>query len=727
MARLNQITPKFSFPYVETIINDYSQVDNSLDTSSDDTVKYVIPFISGKGIDNVFVKKTDVESCIATYGDSNYKKYGQPLMQALAVLNQPNTSVWCMRVMPENATYANAIVSLYYKIDPKSKFPDSPSKRKFRVKFTVKSVADVKSQADFEAAIKALDGVPAAGKVYYVDAEGYRQSPFMGLRSSGRGKYGNNYCTRITPDNAYEKDYGIKLYSFDTLTIDGGLTRVSNYIGSLFTSSRYNSATLINDILDDTEPGVAPVVIKVDEDALEKVYNKYVAFVEEQHELLQEEYVTKLASYGLTEAMVDGTEAAPPGSEEHIAELVNIRALIEASKENNIPDDDQFDILYGLKVNTTTQALPFIYYPQPAGPDVDTLAPDYDADDYTTNTDMPSFSSTKGITFTAGSDGYFDAPRLVPNPEDDGATQWTKQDEINLCYQNAFNGTYDRKILAPKRIACSAFFDANYDLPVKNTMVDLALMRNDCLVYIDTGVEINSLSGTTLTALIDDYAAFNDRLISKNLQWYLVKEQSTKKRVKVSISYFLSQRYAYHVKTYGAHVPFVKAYAQLSGHVKDSLQPSIEGYESDLKEKLVQNRFNYFETVQENVFQRATQTTSQVTETDLSEESNVTTLYEIKRLIEDDIQARLYDFTDESTRASFRNYEVAAFASWVGNRIESIDIDFRANAWESEHSILHAYLTIVFRGLQKRAIVELDINKRTYENTEAVNDSGIID
>ena len=40
MARLNQITPKFSFPYVETIINDYSQVDNSLDTSSDDTVNY---------------------------------------------------------------------------------------------------------------------------------------------------------------------------------------------------------------------------------------------------------------------------------------------------------------------------------------------------------------------------------------------------------------------------------------------------------------------------------------------------------------------------------------------------------------------------------------------------------------------------------------------------------------------------------------------------------------
>ena len=62
MARLNQITPKFSFPYVETIINDYSQVDNSLDTSSDDTVKYVIPFISGKGIDNVFVKKISEET-----------------------------------------------------------------------------------------------------------------------------------------------------------------------------------------------------------------------------------------------------------------------------------------------------------------------------------------------------------------------------------------------------------------------------------------------------------------------------------------------------------------------------------------------------------------------------------------------------------------------------------------------------------------------------------------
>ena len=106
-------------------------------------------------------------------------------------------------------------------------------------------------------------------------------------------------------------------------------------------------------------------------------------------------------------------------------------------------------------------------------------------------------------------------------------------------------------------------------------------------------------------------------------------------------------------------------------------------------------------------------------ETDLIEENNVTTLYTLKREIERDISDRLYDFADESSRTVFANYEKAKYASWVGTKLQSLDISFTANEWESAHSILHCYLAIVFRGLQKRAIVEIDINKRTYTSTSS--------
>ena len=88
-----------------------------------------------------------------------------------------------------------------------------------------------------------------------------------------------------------------------------------------------------------------------------------------------------------------------------------------------------------------------------------------------------------------------------------------------------------------------------------------------------------------------------------------------------------------------------------------------------------------------------------------------------KVIVEADISERLYDFADAETRQRFRNYEVAKFANWSGREVESFDIDFRMNTFEAERSILHAYIVITFRGIQKRAILEIDINKRSVEST----------
>ena len=97
-------------------------------------------------------------------------------------------------------------------------------------------------------------------------------------------------------------------------------------------------------------------------------------------------------------------------------------------------------------------------------------------------------------------------------------------------------------------------------------------------------------------------------------------------------------------------------------------------------------------------------------------------LYTIKSIIETDVQQNLYNFADSSIRATFKNTEEAKFATWVGSKIVSISIEFTSNAWETEHSILHCYLAVVFRGLQKRAIIEIDINKRNTSSTSSTDD-----
>lgn len=713
MAQVTQIVPKFSYPYVETVINDYTQVNTSDDTARvDPIVTFVFPFISSKGIDNEFVRKTSRNRFVSTYGESNYKKYGQPLMMPLNILEESNTHVWCMRVMPENAAYSNNVVSLSYKVDPKSDDVDA-SARKFNIKFSQNSFTDMMSKEDFDDILSKTEVT--------TDDDGYTQIPFMAIRSMGRGTYGDNYSVRINQNISYEKEYGIKMYNFDILAVEGGLNKIASYTGSIVSSTKYDASTLINDILDNSDKGDVPVLITINEDNLQELYDSYVEFIKEQHVDLQTEYDTKYAAAKTAagdkdlDSMIAGLEKVDASLVDAVNELIQINKLIDQTSEDSIVDFDEFDPLFATNVANMT-SIPCI------------------------NIDSETSSiitSVKGITLSNGSNGYFDNPRTVDQDgniltvtkNDDGTitytqadgteytgtvTKWTFDQEVEECYINAFNGTYDRRILAPRRIPVNAFFDANYSFAVKKVIADLAVVRNDAICYLDAGIDYKSYSAANINSLIKRFDIFDSCLVSKNIQHFVVKETPSQKKVTVSITYFLARQYAYHIAEYGYHIPFVKKYAQLSGHVRDSLEPSIEDYESDLKEILYENRFNYFETLDEDVFQRSTQCTSQKEESDLIEENNVAVLYSMKRIIERDVQNQLYNFADETNRTSFTEYEKAKFASWIGSKVLSFDIEFKINEWEFDHSILHAYIVVVFRGLQKRAIVEIDINKRTY-------------
>ena len=107
-------------------------------------------------------------------------------------------------------------------------------------------------------------------------------------------------------------------------------------------------------------------------------------------------------------------------------------------------------------------------------------------------------------------------------------------------------------------------------------------------------------------------------------------------------------------------------------------------YHVGVKEKLYKNRFNYYETIDENVYQRAAQNTAQMANSDLLEENNMMTLFAIKRILERDCWDRLYDFTSSKARADFTDYEMAKFQSWQGRQLDTIDIRFDANEWEGE-------------------------------------------
>ena len=910
MAQTTQIVPKFSFPYVETHINDYTTVtNNNVDYGvMDPVVSYIFPFVSSKGIDNRFIKYHGRANIIKAYGNSNWKKYGQPLMQVLNIADSLNSEIWCMRVMPENAEYARNIVSVYYRGDTETNVREA-HKRRFRIKFIKNTAKSYNNDEDVYEDIKVTTVSDlqharyTSDDVNVVDDEGYTCEPgVFTFRSAGRGVYGNNYRVRATQNMDYEKEYGIKMYDFEVLSNENALTKESTYTGTLVTSPKYETTSFINDVLDDTEVGTAPLFINVDEDAVENIYAAYadwfnankdalVAEIDELKTAIDGTYdaetdtfyttsdadsatietaryfdgilytcevkkgtydaethkftladnteitegeagvvyydttATKYYEYSttdtafveitdtssiivepasdkiyhdtttdkyyklesgtlvettsttdttitpvvdtqlyhdtttdkyyvytsvtttttdestgttttttgnayvtdddlapITDRMINGTETYSTLAKPIVKLIRSITNMITVGA----PDVDTFDLLFGRGVRSQTQDQ-FIAYPQRLTSTIDQTAADFDRNAYTDSENVVYFDSIEGINLEGGDDGYFDANnRRQVTTIVDGVEQvsyWSLDQEIEECYKKAFNGTYDKRILSPKRLKATALWDANYPMSVKSVLADLALCRNDGICYLDVGIRSN-LSLSNIESLIDDFAGFNDHKISKNIHHYYTREYNTKKKVPVTISYYLSRKFADHAVNYGTYIPFVKNQAQLDNFIKDSLSPTIEDYETTFKELLVENRFNYFDVVDDGVYQRATQNTTQTAISDLLEENNVHTLYDIKRIVEKDISDRLYDFTDQTIRQNFRNYEIAKFENWSSKQVQSFDIEFRMNEWEAERSILHAYISVVFRGLQKRAILEIDINKRTYvEDQENETDS----
>lgn len=655
MAQEVQIVPKYLHSHVETYINDYTSNTETTVSTTTGGSRFISVFRSSMGIDNVIVKKDTLADFKKTYGKSNFSKYGQPLMMPIAELSSGNASVYCMRIMPDDAYAANSILSLSY-------LPDVENK-KFNIQFKVSSVlqsqfsdtSKYSTQKAFKTSLR-----QKAESIYTGEPDeetGYIEVPLITFRSVGRGTYGNSYRWRIVRNDDYESNYNMKMYSFEILSSMGGVSKVATYVGSLTNSEKSSYATLINDILDDQNIGSIVVDIQVFEEYVEAVYNAYKTF------------------------------------------------LNEVDPDTECPSLEQFDMLFGKKVSSDDDIPYIVIHP---------------TSDDSTSTTYQTLDPIQGVPFIGGSDGSFDVATVPQSKitEDFTGEMAVRKAEID-AYTKAFNGTFDRRILSPRRTPCDVLLDANYPSEVKVELAKFANVREDCLCYIDYGTEttiatidnmISYYNGTTEDT--SNSEIFNTRNISKEFQYYVVKDPDTKKRCTVTITYLYAQKLPFHYAEYGSHVPFVKGYSQLTGHIKDSLEPSIDDVDMDIKEKLYKARINYYENAGEDVFQRCSQNTAQLDTSDLMEENNMNTLFELKRLIEMDCWYNLYNFTSAEDRARFAATEKARFSNWEGRKVDSLDITFSVNEWELEHSIVHCYVEVKFRNLNKRTIIEIDVNKR---------------
>ena len=678
MPRKEQIVSQYTFPHEETYINDNTSGD--YDELVDNSVKYpyLSVFASAKGIDGKLVKITSTQKYYTVFGKTNYKKYGQPQLMPEAILSQTGTEVWCMRVMPEDSLYANSVLSAWYKPDVENKA--------FRLKFTAKSVTSESTvQGDYHSMTEILhdrdalveygnllDGAGVDG--VYTDSEGFIQVPLAVFSAPGHGSYGQNLRWRISPSEEYENEYGIKVYSFQIIDTTDSAIIAATHVASIVSSSATDETVFINDLIEDADAESLGAYIKFNEENVMKIYDAYVAFC---NEVL----------------------------EKNPADVVKI------------PEYDHFDLFFGKAVKVqkirVTPNEPYLTYEKELTDDIDVDADDYVAADYT-KTPIINVNDVAGISLNGGSDGKFAS-----------GTEEEIQAAYDECYIKAFNGEYDKLILAPRRIKSLALFDANYSMPVKMALATLAMYRSDAICYLDTNL-VETLGNVDIQTMEADFAQLDDLVssfdnfdeawcVSINTHFNYIKEVCTGKRIPVTITWYLAATDATHRQTYGGTYPRIGKTATLSGHIKNSLKPCVAENEKELKQALYDARINYFEDEGDNIFTRGTQSMYVSSNSDLLEETNVNALFDLKRNLESDCRENRYMITTPTKRKEFRQYLLEKYSYMVGDSFNSMDLKYTSNQYESQRNIVHLYAEVTFPRRSKTTFIEIDINRPAYD------------
>lgn len=614
-------------PYIKTVIYDDSAPKQEV-PEVEDGVRFLNVIQSSKGQDGVFLKFTNTEDFIEEYGKPNYKLHGQPIYNAYATLRSRVGTVYCMRVMPDDALIANLIVIAKYKVDDTD--PDNP---KMIIKHEMVTFPGLSKTEDFEYVVDEYD-------TDEIDENGFKSLPLMGFYALGKGAYGNSL--RIRMSNIYSKRSNIlyKTYRLEIMELDKTLNLKEDFQASLYEDAVSNNQSFFyEDVVNDADSGSKKVNMYVNPLAVETLYDVYKAEIDPSTNL----------SIGF------------------------------------------FDVLFG--VNNDQTPIP--------GLTIDTSDENFIA------IDRP-----EGVALENGTEGSLSVDDATTE------TELSRQDVINQMYLEAFSGQTNAAIGSKRRMPVRFILDAGYSNEVKRAMVALALKRYDAFLHLDCGL----LSTTTeIKYWGEEMADVDDRIISKNIQNWQIRDPFSGKRVPVTHTYLLASLLPSHIYNVGDHQPMVgEKYAQLSGAVKNSLVPIIDGDDLDLKDELYDLRLNYIEAIDEGVYIRATQQTSQTLETDCSEEHNVYMLLNMKRIVERKMQSMIYDFSEEADRVQFGE-DCDSALRYYKQKVRGFSIKFAMSDYEEERSILHCYLDVVFKTIAKRGVIEINIQNRATSTLGTVN------
>lgn len=367
--------------------------------------------------------------------------------------------------------------------------------------------------------------------------------------------------------------------------------------------------------------------------------------------------------------------------------MAGFKAIVDAYNTANTDSSytlDDFDVLLG--INKYTQA----------------AIANYSID--TTAEDVIVLNSLSGVPMQSGDDGAFAA----------SATAESRKTAMTAAYLAAYSGTTDPDIKSKNKFPCSIILDANFEVNVKTAIAALATARTDCVAIVDCG------TGITTKASIKPYVTTNlasnltSRVHAIDAYAGKIKDPYNGKIVTVTGTYWLASAYPQNFLNNGAkHVPLAgNNYGVMTGFIANTIYPVFdEDIDSTTMDELTDMRVNYAKLNVNQDVVRATQTTCQAKQTNLSELNNVFILLDIKRDCEKVCTRFEFNFSEPTDIARFNTVIKTTVTSYQDAQVRSIEAHFDKNSWEAERGILHLYVSFVNKDLVKISIIEIDVNR----------------
>ena len=98
-------------------------------------------------------------------------------------------------------------------------------------------------------------------------------------------------------------------------------------------------------------------------------------------------------------------------------------------------------------------------------------------------------------------------------------------------------------------------------------------------------------------------------------------------------------------------------------------------------------------------------------ESDLSEESNMILLFEIKDIAERETISRRYNFAEPEDRQLYSEILSERIKPYRES-VRSIEVFYDMTKEEEQRNFIHCYIQLTFKTLLKSSIIEINVNSR---------------